>query len=201
MRIDSVRGDEKLVGDLSVGAPMRSKICDHGLGFGQCLPPGLRRVDFGGTPSRAETAKPGPKARDIPARPDPRRNDQRLIERGDSRCAVAVVREHPAEVFERRRVGKRARSASIKRNRAIEMLRGVVPDASSVRSRRSARRDLGIEARASFSERDSVFGKLLVSDRRRSLPLAADRAATNLQQQRYLNQQISRLAQRPGIQR
>ena len=58
MRIDSVRGDEKLVSDLPVGAPMRSKICDRGFGFGQCLPPGLRSVDFGATPSRAETRNP-----------------------------------------------------------------------------------------------------------------------------------------------
>src|SRR5580658_4995531 len=104
MRIDGVRGDEKLVSDLPVGAPLRSKVCDHGLGFGQCLPPRLRPVDFGGTPSHAETAKPGPEARNIPARPDPHRNDERLVVRGDRRCAVAVLRQYPAEVFERGRV-------------------------------------------------------------------------------------------------
>jgi hypothetical protein len=51
MRMDSVRGDEELVGNLPVGAAMRGKIGDHGLGFGQCLPPGLRSLDFGGSPS------------------------------------------------------------------------------------------------------------------------------------------------------
>jgi hypothetical protein len=44
MSIDSVRGDEELVSDLPVGAPMRGEIGDHGLGLGQCLPPGYLRV-------------------------------------------------------------------------------------------------------------------------------------------------------------
>src|ERR1700729_3292558 len=57
MRMDSVRGDEELVGDLPVGASMCGKVGDHGLGFRQCLPPGLRPVDSSGSPSHAETAK------------------------------------------------------------------------------------------------------------------------------------------------
>jgi len=33
MSIDGVRGDEELVSDLPVGAPVRGKIGDRGLGF------------------------------------------------------------------------------------------------------------------------------------------------------------------------
>src|SRR5580700_11792030 len=78
MRIDGVLGDEELVGDLPVGASMRGKIGDHSLGFGQCLPAGPRPGDFDGSPSHAETAKPAPKTRSVPARPDARRYRQRL---------------------------------------------------------------------------------------------------------------------------
>src|ERR1700722_9808907 len=83
MRVDRVRGDEELVGYLPVGAALRGKIGDHGLGFGQCLPPALWPFDFGGTPSHTETAKPAPNACSIPARANARRNGQRLVERGD----------------------------------------------------------------------------------------------------------------------
>jgi hypothetical protein len=119
MRMDGVRGDEELVGDLPVGASICRKIGDHSLGFGQCLPPGRWPIDFDGSPSHAETAKPAPNTRSVPARPDAHRYRQRLVERGDCRRVVAVLRQHPAEVFERGSVGKRARSASIERNRAL----------------------------------------------------------------------------------
>jgi hypothetical protein len=165
MRMNSVRGDEELFGYLPICATMRDKIGDHQLGFGQCLPPGLRPIDFGDTPSHAETAKPAPNACSVPARPDARRNGQRLVECGDRRGVVAVLRKHPAEVFERGRVGKRARSVSIERNRTPEIFRGIAPDASGVCRCRSTRRDIWVEGRTSFSERDSVFCQLLVTDR------------------------------------
>src|SRR5580704_185133 len=130
MRMHSVRGDEELVGDLPVGASACGKVGDHSLGFGQCLPPGLRPVDLDRSPSHAQTAKPAPNTRSVPARPYARRYRQRLVERCDGGRIAAVLSEHSAEVFERGRVGKRARSASIERNRAPEVLRGFVPDAS-----------------------------------------------------------------------
>src|ERR1700678_4515167 len=165
MRIDRVLGDEELVGDLPVGAAVRGQVGDHGLGFGQCLPAGLRPVDPDQTPSHAETAKPAPNAGHVPARPGARRNRQRLVERGDRRRAVAALRQHPAEVFERGRVGQRARSAPVERNRALEVLRGIAPDASGVRRGRGARTDLRIEARAAFGDRDGLSGQFLVTDR------------------------------------
>jgi hypothetical protein len=165
MSVDGVRGDEELVGDLPVGRPVRGKVGDHQLRFGQCLPPGLRPVHLGGTPSHAETAKPAPDARSVPARPGARRNRQRRVEHGDCRSGLAAFRQHPAEVFERGRLGKRAGSASIERSRALQVICRVGPDAPGVRCCRGAGRDLRIEARASFGDRDSVFRELLVSGR------------------------------------
>jgi hypothetical protein len=46
MRIDSMRGDEELVGDLLIGAPLRGQVDDHGFDFAQRIPTGLRPVDF-----------------------------------------------------------------------------------------------------------------------------------------------------------
>ena len=148
---------------------MRGKIGDPGLGFEfHASPPVLRPIGFGQPPSHAETANhPAPDACGIPARPDARRNRQCLVERGDGRRAVAVLRQHPAEVFERGRVGKRARSASIERNCALKLLRRVAPDPSRVRRGGGARSDIRIEASAALSNRDSVFCEFLVTDRRR----------------------------------
>ena len=116
MSMDSMRGDVELVSDLPVGAPVRGKIGDHGLGLGQRLPPGLRPIDLDGTPSHPETAKPAPDACGTPTRADAHGNRQRLVERGDRRRVVAVLRQHPAEVFKRGGVGKRARSGTAKRH-------------------------------------------------------------------------------------
>ena len=157
MRIDSVRGDEELVGDLLVGAPMRGKVDDHGLGFASEHPSqssaGRLWTERRRTPSRRSRPL---HARGVPARPDARRNRQRLIERCDRRRVVAALGQHSAEVFQRGRVGKRARSAPVERDRALEILGRVAPDAPGMRGRGGARRDIRVEARASFGQRDRV---------------------------------------------
>ena len=68
MRIDSMRGDEELVGDLLVGAPMRGQVDDHGLGFVRASQPVFGRSTLAGrrrTPSRR--SRPRTRATSQPA--------------------------------------------------------------------------------------------------------------------------------------
>jgi hypothetical protein len=112
VRVDRVRGDVQLLGDLTVRRALDNRPDDRELGCGQLRPLRGGRIRAPACPLDAAVAELPADTRGVPFRACGGVQPERLIQVAD-RLVLRPVREQPAGILKRRRADQRSRVAAV----------------------------------------------------------------------------------------